>query len=55
MQYALEEDRTMIASLQRAMESKHYTPGLMSKLEVSIHHLLNDYLDRLFGPNGGAR
>jgi len=55
MQYALEEDRTMIASLQKAMESRHYTPGLMSKLEVSIHHLLNDYLDRLFGPNGGAR
>ncbi|MSP52564.1 MAG: aromatic ring-hydroxylating dioxygenase subunit alpha [Alphaproteobacteria bacterium] len=51
MIYALEEDRSMICSLQRAMESRYYTPGPMAKLEISIHHLLNDYLDRLFGPD----
>ena len=45
----VEEDRTMIQSLQRAMRAKRFRPGRMSKLEAGIHHILTDYLDRMFG------
>ena len=44
----LEEDRTMIESMQRAMSSPAYRPGRMSVLEKPLHHYLNGYLDRLF-------
>lgn len=43
----LEEDRLMIDSLQLAMRSKYFKPGPMVKLETAIHHVLNDYLDRM--------
>ncbi len=43
----LEEDRLMIDSLQRAMGSRHYNPGPMVGMEVAIHHVLNDYLERI--------
>jgi len=49
----LEEDRTMIESMQRAMSSKNYVPGRMSAQEKSIRHYLNSYLDRVFGPDAG--
>lgn len=45
----LEEDRTMIESMQKAMHSPHYAPGRMSTLEKPLHHYLNGYLDRVFG------
>ncbi|MCC7272207.1 MAG: aromatic ring-hydroxylating dioxygenase subunit alpha [Alphaproteobacteria bacterium] len=47
----LEEDRTMIESMQQAMGSPTYKPGRMSVLEKPLHHFLNGHLDRLFGRN----
>jgi Rieske 2Fe-2S family protein len=46
----LEEDRTMIESMQQAMASRAYDPGQMSVLEEPLHHFLNGHLDRMFGP-----
>ena len=46
----LEEDRSMIESMQRAMSSPAYKPGRMSELEIGIHHFLNGYLDRVVAP-----
>jgi Rieske 2Fe-2S family protein len=43
----LEEDRPMVVSLQRAMRSRNFRPGPMAGLEATIHHVLNDYLDRI--------
>lgn len=48
----LEEDRSMIQSMQKAMHSRHFEPGRMSTLEKPLHHYLNGYLDRVFGPDG---
>lgn len=50
----LEEDRSMIESMQLAMASPAYRPGRMSTLEKPLHHYLNGYLDRLLagGPAG---
>lgn len=47
--FVLSEDRDMVASLQRAMSSSLFVPGRMSFLEKGIHHVLNAYLDRVFG------
>ena len=47
----LDEDRGMIASLQRNMQSRTYEPGSMSKLETGIHHVITDFVERLFGEN----
>ncbi len=47
-----EEDRSMIESMQRAMALPVYEPGRMSVMEKPIHHFLNGYLDRMFGPRG---
>ena len=46
----LEEDRTMIESMQQAMASSAYRPGPMSVLEKPLHHFVNGHLDRMFGP-----
>jgi len=40
----------MIESMQQAMRSPAYRPGRMSVLEKPIHHYINGYLDRMFGP-----
>lgn len=45
-----EEDRSMIESMQRAMALPVYEPGRLSVMEKPIHHFLNGYLDRMFGP-----
>ncbi len=45
----LEEDRTMIESLQKAVASKRFEPGPMSHLEHGVHHVINANLDRVFG------
>jgi choline monooxygenase len=42
----LEEDRGMVHSLQRAMSTRTYEPGPLAELEVAIHHVLNNLLDR---------
>jgi Rieske 2Fe-2S family protein len=46
----LEEDRGMVHSLQRAMSTRTYEPGPMADLEIAIHHVLNNLLDRTVGP-----
>ncbi|MGE0718248.1 MAG: SRPBCC family protein [Alphaproteobacteria bacterium] len=50
-----EEDRSMIESMQLAMASPIYRPGRFSVMEKPIHHFLNSYLDRMFGPEGASR
>ena len=49
----LEEDRVMIESMQKAMNSPAYKPGRMSTLEKPMHNFLNGYLDRLYGGASG--
>ncbi len=51
----LEEDRTMIESMQIAMSSPAYRPGRMSVLEKPLHHYLNGYLDHVFPAKGNGR
>lgn len=46
----LEEDRSMIESMQRALKSRGFTPGRLSNLEKSIHHNVNGYLTRVLDP-----
>ena len=43
----LEEDREMVNSLQRGMNTKMFEPGPLSRMEVNLHSLLNYYLDRV--------
>lgn len=45
----LEEDRSMIESMQKAMASPNYVPGRMSTREKPLHHFMNGYLERMFG------
>ena len=42
------EDRQMVASLQQNMASDRFRPGPLSKLELGIYHVINDYVDRIF-------
>jgi Rieske 2Fe-2S family protein len=44
----LNEDLGMIRSLQRAMASRGFAPGPMSRLEAPIHHVTANYLKRVF-------
>ncbi|MPZ36286.1 MAG: Rieske 2Fe-2S domain-containing protein [Rhodospirillales bacterium] len=44
----LEEDRTMIESMQRAMALPVYEPGPMSVLEKALHHYVNSRIARIF-------
>jgi phenylpropionate dioxygenase-like ring-hydroxylating dioxygenase large terminal subunit len=48
----LDEDRTMVQSLQRAMNTDGFKPGPMSFLEKAIHHVIGHHLDRVF--DGGV-
>ena len=50
----LEEDRSMIESMQLAMSSPAYQPGRMSTLEKGIHNFLNGYFDRIVGVEAGS-
>lgn len=43
----VEEDREMVNSLQRGMNSRLFEPGPLSRMEVNLHSLLNYYLDRM--------
>ena len=43
----LEEDRTMVQGMQRNMGSSQFHPGPMSKLERTVHNIINGYLDRI--------
>ena len=46
---ALEEDMSMVQSLQRGFRSRAYQPGPMSKYEIGVHHVMNYYLDKVYG------
>ena len=50
----LEEDRTMVHSLQRAMSTRRYEPGPMADLEIAIHHVLNNLIERTLGDEATA-
>jgi phenylpropionate dioxygenase-like ring-hydroxylating dioxygenase large terminal subunit len=45
----LEEDRSMVESMQRALASRGFSPGRMSTLEKSIHHTVNGFVSRALG------
>ena len=47
----IEEDRSMVNSLQNGLRSRYFEPGPTVHLEEPIHHFLNRYLDRMFGPS----
>jgi phenylpropionate dioxygenase-like ring-hydroxylating dioxygenase large terminal subunit len=51
----LEEDRSMIESMQRAMSSPAYRPGRMSVLEKPLHHYLNGYVERVLDTRAASR
>ena len=44
----LDEDRSMVQGMQRNMASRHFVPGPMSKLERTVHDIVNGYLERVF-------
>ena len=52
LEKVLNEDRSMVESLQRNMSTRGYVPGRFSTKEASLHHMINHHLDRLFGPAG---
>jgi len=43
----LMEDMDMILALQRGVTSERFVPGPMSLYEHGVHHLINNYLDRM--------
>ena len=45
----LEEDRTMVASLQRAMSTNAFEAGPMSYMEINLHNLINYTAQRIYG------
>jgi len=45
----LNEDRSMVESMQRNMSTRGYEPGRFSTKEASLHHMINYYLERVFG------
>ena len=49
------EDAFLIGSLQRAMAAKRFTPGYMARQEVGVHHVINYYIDRMFGNVHGPK
>lgn len=48
----LDEDRAMVQSLQRAMNTDGFKPGPMSFLEKAIHHVIGYHLERVFDDSG---
>ena len=54
MRVVLAEDVTMMNSLQNGITSDNYVPGRFSTLEKGVHHVLNDYLGRVFTPSQAA-
>ena len=45
----LQEDNNIIRSLQKAMSTERFQPGYMASLEKGVHHVINYYVDRMFG------
>lgn len=51
----LGEDTVLLESLQNAARSPGYEPGPFANLERGIHQQCNYWLDRIVGPDEGAR
>ena len=49
IRFVAEEDLEMLRSLQNGVGSRGYRPGPTVNLEKAIHHMLNYYLNRMFG------
>ena len=47
--HTLEEDNQIIRSLQKAMATERFRPGHMASLEKGVHHVINYYVERMFG------
>ena len=43
------EDFELMRAIQFGMTSRHFVPGPMHEMEVSVHHRINRYLDALYG------
>jgi len=48
LEQVLNEDRSMVESLQRNMLTSGYKPGRFSTKETSLHHIINHYLNAIF-------
>ena len=46
----IDEDRSMITSLQNGFSSQGFEPGPMSKFERSVQHLIQYNLEKILGP-----
>lgn len=55
LEIVLEEDRTMIESLQRSMHTRGFRPGRMSTSEFLVHNYVGAYLERMFGADGARQ
>lgn len=45
----IEEDRSMIESMQQTLGLPAFRPGPMSVFEKAVHHYINQYIDRMYG------
>ena len=54
LEKVLNEDRSMVESLQRNMLTKGYVPGRFSTKETSLYHMINHHLTALFGEESGC-
>jgi len=52
LEEVLNEDRSMVEALQRNMLTNGYEPGRFSTKEASLHHIINNYLDKMFVQGG---
>jgi len=50
----LAEDAAMMRSLQNGVHSRNFTPGPTVHLEKAIHHILQYWLDRIYGSEDSA-
>ena len=48
----ISEDNAMVEGMQSNMGSTRFVPGPMSKLEMTVHNIINGYLTRTFGEDG---
>jgi len=48
----ISEDNAMVEGMQSNMGSTRFVPGPMSKLELTVHNIINGYLTRTFGAEG---
>lgn len=42
-----DEDRAMLESVQNGLKSSRFQPGRMASIERGVHHVINNYFDRM--------